>query len=177
METTWKIDFGMNYSSIINSMCNQEELDKLSYSNIKCIKYYYGQIEVTITDGDCYTIVEDLYKLFGCPMKLSIEGEDGLDILGSVSWCPNQSRYLGDPDDSDSEQSSEQSEPEFPTERSNVDYYSIEPDDTPETKRIKRILKELEENEPSYTEQEWYEIVDKLDDSDWNKVVGEFNNN
>lgn len=173
METIWKIDFGMNYASIINSMCNQEEVAKLHWDNVRYIKYYYGQLEVGLKYGDCKTIAQDLFNLFGCPMKLSSEGPTGIDIPDTVSYYPNQLRYDGDPDDSDSdcEQSSE--EPEFPTEKSNVDYYSIEPDDTPETKRIKGILKELEANEPNYNEEQWYELVDTFTDEDWNKFIKE----
>lgn len=101
MATIWRLDFGMNYGEVINKICNQEQLNLFNYDNVNYMKYYYGQIEVSTTHGNCKGIADDLYKMYKCPIKISIEDEYGIDIIDSISYHPSQRKYESDPSDSD----------------------------------------------------------------------------
>ena len=123
MTTIWRLDFGMHYGEIINKICNQEQLDmlKFKYNNVNYMKYYYGQVEVSTKYGNCDDIADDLYKMYKCPIKISIdplqskacfglEDEYGIDKIDSISYNPSLRKYQSDPSDSDSDSESEYDE-------------------------------------------------------------------
>lgn len=148
MTTIWRLDFGMQYGEIINKICNQEQLDKLKYDNVNYMKYYYGQIEVSTKYGNCNEIADELYKMYKCPIKISIEDEYGIDKVGSISYHPSLRKYESNhSDDSDDSDDSNDSDDEYDkVDKVYNNWKMIRPDilSEKESKKVKKIIKILD---------------------------------
>jgi hypothetical protein len=142
MATIWRLDFGLNYGEVINKICNQEQLNQLNYENVNYMKYYYGQIEVSTTHGNCKGIAIDLYKWYKCPIKISIEDEYGNDIIESVSYHPSLRKYESDPSDSDSD-SDDESDDEYKAVDKVYNNWKLTRTEK-ETEKVKKIIKILD---------------------------------
>lgn len=111
--TVWNLDFSISYHEIINEICNQEQLDtlKLKYDNVDYIKYYYGQIEVGTSSGNCDELVEDLYEIYKCPVKISIENDHDTELSlmaqsflpVNIGYHPSLQKYESNPSDSEND--------------------------------------------------------------------------
>ena len=168
MTTIWILNFGMDYVEIINKICNQEQLDKLKYDNVNYMKYYYGQVEVSTKYGNCHIIADDLYKIYKCPIKISIEDEYGIDKIDSISYHPSLRKYESNQSDSDDDEYEEYEEYEEYTKVDKVynNWKLTRPDilSKKETEKVKKIIKILDgccfidyDNEDKYD----YTSVDK----------------
>ncbi len=153
MSTIWILDFGMHYVEIINKICDQKQLDilRLKYDNVNYIKYYYGQVEVSTKYGNCDEIVDDLYKMYKCPIKITIEDEhSGTSLMArsflpmSIGYHPSLSEYERDPDDSDNDDSDNSDNDKYAIVDKVYSNWKLTRTSEKESEVVKKIIKILE---------------------------------
>jgi hypothetical protein len=152
--TVWNLDISMGYRDEIHKICDQQKLEKfkLKYDNINYIKYYYGQIEIKTNDGNCDIIVEDLYAIYKCPMKISIEDEHvGLELSlmvqsslpVNIGYHPSKEKYESNPEDS--EDNSEREEDEYTRVDAIYNHWVLKRPKVEENEKVKKIFKILDD--------------------------------
>lgn len=147
MSTIWRLDFGMHYGEPMSKILDQEKVNvlKLKYNNVNYMKYYYGQLEVGTKHGNCEEIANDLYTIYKCPIKISIEDEYGIDKIGSISYHPSLRKYEGaNYSDSDSN-NSDDSDMYANVDKVYKNWKLTRPVIDHETKQVKKIIRILEE--------------------------------
>jgi hypothetical protein len=149
-EITWRLDFGMNHNERMSLILNQEKVNilALKYFNVNNMKYYYGQIEVTTTEGNCEEIANDLYKTYQCPIKISIEDEYGIDKIGSISYVPSFRKYESDYSESSEASDTDASEDDVErykyTDKVYNNWKLTRPHIESEREKVKKIIKILQ---------------------------------
>jgi hypothetical protein len=151
--TVWNLDISMGYRDEMHKICEQQKLEKfkLKYYNINYIKYYYGQIEIKTNDGNCDAIVEDLYEIYKCPMKISIEDKHvglGLSLMVqsslpvSIGYHPSKGKYESNPEDSEEDDSEED---EYTRVDKIYNHWVLTRPVVVESEKVKKIFKILDD--------------------------------
>lgn len=142
----WRLDFGMHHNQRMSLILNQEQacIFALKYSNVYSVKYYYGQLEVTLTEGNCDDIANDFYKMYKCPIKISIEDIYGIDKIDSVSYVPSLRKYESYPDDSETSYSDDDVERYKHTDKVYNNWKLTRSYVEPEHEKVKKIIKILQ---------------------------------
>jgi len=90
----WNIQFGENQKGeLIEDIWDQDKVDDLAekQEHFHFVKFNYGEAEVSIKYGYSCEIANDLYELYGCPMKITcIEEDSGNNIDKESFYYPSQ---------------------------------------------------------------------------------------